>query len=209
MITNEQLLEQAKKFIAYDSILSKTKDMIESLIQTEEGGWVLTDNKWDAGGWTYAGITHTVWNAHFPLLEKYQLTRDRLNALPAISAIAISIYYNDYCEPIAEHIYNSGLASAGILPPAFSCAVNLGVEGCKKILDQASNYTPKTFAWQLPSSLTVVPPRTAFLTCWMDHYVKLVQANPAKLVELGGAVHRVLKYCLAGENTPVLPAPNA
>jgi len=155
-----------------DILFPYQKEQIDTVIAKDEGGWKLTHNANDPdGGWTYAGVTHSTFNAYwkkkYPGSNRDMVFNDVLAILNGdvkgqkeLDEDVYQIYFEEYYEPMAVHM-KAPIISTAIL----SCAVNIGVENAKKVWD----------------ACVANPPNTAngstFLREWTRYYIHLVRDN--------------------------------
>jgi len=159
-------------------ILPYPKTQIDAVIVHDEGGWKLTHNANDPdGGWTYAGVTHSTFNAYwkkkYPGSNRDMVFNDVLAILNGdvegqkeLDDDVYQIYFNEYYEPVAKYM-NQDVMSTAML----SCAVNIGVDNAKKIWDACL---------ASPDRLTNDKAFSVFLREWTRYYIHLVRDNSHK-----------------------------
>jgi hypothetical protein len=145
--------------------------VIRECIEQEEGGWKLTSNPNDPdGGWTYAGVTRTLFEAWLKKQPKHKLSCPvravdiehelELGSATDLQNDILCVYWDEFLEPITEicgglFTYHYALF--------FSCAINRGMAEFRRCYAEAH------------SAGTLSTPK--FIAAWQDGYTKLVVEN--------------------------------
>lgn len=168
----------------YSNIPDASKVAINSIINNDEGSYVLSSDKDGGdGGWTYAGVTSNTWANYdsTPIITKEQFSTLLEATTVNINNKVVEIYYNNYLEEFAEAL---GIVSDEIFNYELSAAINCGVAGAVSIYKfaEADIFSPSEEG------------RSRFCKHWLLHYAEIVKAKPEKLQFLSGWINRVFRY---------------
>lgn len=196
-------------------ITPEAQAIIDTIIEKQEGGWLLTENKNDPdGGWTYAGVTASVFNKKFNSTYTYSAMHDNFTSNENIYMINKDIY-DIYFEQYYLPLHLSELPTS-IRGPLFSCAVNCGTETAVSILQAAYNKgMEQQDHIKVDGNLGPITIRSMqyvasrgdlkdyFLREWMLHYINLVQENAAAAFEAFEYVKLIQNNTTASYNVSV------
>lgn len=153
--------------------------LLDVIIVEDEGGWILTSNADDAdGGWTYAGVTSTVFNASGgAAIANVAAMQNAIAANAAgIQQRVLDIYSSMFIIP--AQVARVPLA---LQRPYLSACINLGVAGGVRVLQTALEVTPDgIIGLQTMSALArSAAPTTmlAFRVAWEAHYIAIASAS--------------------------------
>jgi len=161
-------------------IPQQIRDLINQVVEQDEGGWVLTSNPNDPdGGWTFGGAIAEHWikyfeknTLHLPTFEQKTFIRVLIENDIKNQAVqiwidrGIEIYYTEFYQQLLKTV----CAEKGLYPVEFSCAINIGpanayqlhlkaIQACGQNEDEPGDYEKH------------------FCKAWIDHYVELVKKN--------------------------------
>lgn len=161
-------------------IPQQVKDLINQVVEQDEGGWVLTHNpNYSDGGWTFGGIIAPTWPLEYEddnsfyhnttqLREHIEidLANARVNSVMERKQLwvdrGIEIYYTKFYLPLAASL-TSFRTEPEVEPYEFSCYIQMPAE-FHNIVAAATKQSH--FGW-----------KQCFCKAWMDHYIQLVKKN--------------------------------
>lgn len=152
----------------------EVEKLIREVIEhpTQEGGWKLTENPNDPdGGWTYAGVTSTVYNKHIQAHITYEdMQQDVVSLAGAVEENILQIYYNEFYLPAVAVVRNL-LGEPGLELEGYelSCVVNVGLEHFEQIANEAHASSEASDKDNTHNG--------HFCYHWMMYYIRLVQKN--------------------------------
>lgn len=177
------------------------------LILEQEGGWKFTDNKNDAGGKTFGGMTFKTFEGWLAKQDPPQrMTPDTFQAVALAGAgqaykilqdQIVTAYHDLFWAPLKlDHVDYTYWPQLAI----FSCAINCGVDRTAKALQQiVGTKTDGVIGeitlgamYQFAMKRGADKPRDAFRNWWRKYYIDLVQSNTEEWVA----------YALALSGTP-------
>lgn len=180
------------------------REMIEDMIELDEGGWVFTNYSNDPGGMTYGGMTYKTFSEHMQTKYQELASSESFKIEAEGHSIMLrervrQVYYDVFLEPVLQD-FSGNLWN---IPAVLSACVNVSAKGFVRIIQMAINEiiettnfdevdsinslavdgligkrTRKAIHWVngLPSVFKhiVVP---AFKKAWTKYYADLVQGN--------------------------------
>lgn len=151
-------------------IPQQVKDLINQVVEQDEGGWVLTHNTNDPdGGWTFGGLVCKDWIGcpSCPELSPAAIRQAiedciRNKGEDLWIGRGIEIYYTKFYIPLAASL-TSFRTEPEVEPYEFSCYIQMPAE-FHNIVAAATKQSH--FGW-----------KQCFCKAWMDHYIQLVKKN--------------------------------
>ena len=172
------------------------EDLIERMIEDDEGGWVFTD--YDLP--TYAGCTLASFREVYPSASVESLKR-------ATKSEILTVYrarFLDRLDGVPRHLH----------PAALSACVNLGMRGGAIVLQTAANSVSPFDEWiavdgilggRTHGALSALTERhgeaavqTAFVLAWIERYQRICTSSITKRRYLKGWVARALRHLPRG-----------
>lgn len=189
------------------------QQQLNTVIQQQEGGWVLTQEPDGSdGGWTYGGMTAKTFNEYRvkhcgAIALTFEMVQETLKE--TMQTLVMECYQDTFIHPIIQYLPDI------LVGPFLSASINCGEDAACRALQSALNMctTYKTPGNQMlavdgePEDKTkqaieyIVNMPTApmsslylhdyFLWEWLRHYIRICVTNPAKLPDLEGWFNRV------------------
>jgi lysozyme family protein len=158
------------------------KQLLDKIIEKQEGGWVLTENKDDPdGGWTYAGVARKLWQETIghPNVTYALIKEDIERSVDEAKDSIYDVYQIAFIGPLQLDKFPETIRG-----PLLSAAINIGVEQAVKLLQSCLPYAkedgivgPETIKLTSTAYQSGVIIKDKFMKAWMRYYIKLVQEN--------------------------------
>jgi lysozyme family protein len=162
--------------------------MLDQVIEEDEGGWMLSENKDDPdGGWTYAGMTAKTFYAWH---KDAELVFDHDHLAGMLQLVNFKRDFQNTIRQCYDEVFLNKIPfnqlPLGIHLPLISCAINCGAENAIKILQETMGMKtidgvcgPNTID-TCKNEVGMWGPygfKIRFCKNWMKYYINLVEKN--------------------------------